>query len=506
MDARGEADRGEARALAATVAMRAPALLRAGAIDLTSSFEQSLYMMLRSWEREDRDRMRVRPAPIARIVPFARLARAARRIPFDRRSEAPGGALILISAAVHARLLAPVAAQAMQSFGMPLRVLAAPSAGIVAKDAGASALASVQQLENILHLGWLPRLGVLAVRNAAMADWATAPWTGIDPPRAEILRPVATEAIPRLALMAARLDSAVRRLQPAVLATYDESGIWSRLLPAVAHANHLPALDLPHGEAADPWGTMGAAYDMMAVFGPRAASVLRAANIPAERITEVGAPALDELVREFPTPYRPWASERRVILLASQPAAPWAPHHTKEARAIVLQAAMAIGSDVQPARLVVRPHPTEDRADIANEIEGLALPAGLEVVMDDGMALAELLRNAWLMVTAYSQTTFEAVIAGVPTVSVNATANPYASDLAADGLVIAATDPASAVAAARSLISEDSRRGHVETARANLTRRTGRLDGHATDRTANLLFSVAQSGGPAPSARCRPFR
>jgi hypothetical protein len=497
VDARGEADRREARALAATVATRAPALLRAGGVDLTSSFEQSLYMMLRTWEREDRDRIRLRPAPIARIVPFARLARASPRIPFDRRSEAPGGALILISAAVHARLLAPVAAQAMQSFGMPLHVLAAASAGIVAKDAGASAFGSVRQLEDILDLGWLPRLGVHAVRSAAMADWATAPWTGIDAPRAEILGRLAREAIPRLALMAARLDGAVRRLRPAVLATYDETGIWSRLLPAVAHANHLPAVDLPHGEAADPWGTMGAAYDMMAVYGPRAASVLRAANIPAERIAQVGAPAFDELVRDFATAYRPWTLERRVILLASQPAVSWARYHTTEAKALVLQAAIAIGSDVQPARLVVRPHPTEDRAAIAREVEALALPAGLEVVIDDGMALGELLRNAWLMVTAYSQTTFQAVIAGVPTISVSATANPYAADLAEDGLVVAATDPASAVVAARSLISEDNRRRHVETARAAVTRRTGTLDGHATERTANLLYSVAQSGGPS---------
>jgi hypothetical protein len=237
----------------------------------------------------------------------------------------------------------------------------------------------------------------------------------------------------------------------------------------------------------------------MAVYGPRAAAVLEQAGIAAERIAVVGPAHFDGLVRAFGSSYRPWTDAERVILLASQPATPWSHYHTPAAKAGVLRAALAVAAAVEPARLVVKPHPTEDPAAIAGMLDSLPIAPRVAVEIDRQHDLHQLLPSAWLMVTAYSQSTFEAVIAGVPTISINLTGSPYAAALAEDGIALPASGAEVAVEVALSLRSEERRQEHVRAARAGLHARLGTLDGRATERTADLMSNLAIKGSsPAP--------
>ena len=96
--------------------------------------------------------------------------------------------------------------------------------------------------------------------------------------------------------------------------TFDEIGRRSRLIGPVASRFGVPSLDLPHAEAADPHAIQGAQYDMFGVFGRRAREVLMQAEIPDDKIREIGPARFDALIGRQRAPL---ASPRRVVF-ASQ--------------------------------------------------------------------------------------------------------------------------------------------------------------------------------------------
>jgi hypothetical protein len=102
------------------------------------------------------------------------------------------------------------------------------------------------------------------------------------------------------------------------------------------------------------------------------------------------------------------------------------------------------------------------------------------------------------MVTGWSNSVYEAAIAGVPSITV-APAGVSPVDFAVEGLAIAARDEASAAEAARSVLDPDSRQAAVARARAVLPERLGPLDGRATERAARLALELA-GGRPSGHA------
>jgi glycosyltransferase involved in cell wall biosynthesis len=285
--------------------------------------------------------------------------------------------------------------------------------------------------------------------------------------------------------------SVVNRWEPALLAGLDEIGTWARLLPAAARRSAVPSLDLPHAEAADAVAIRGASYDCMATYGPRATEVLLAAGVERDSIVEIGAPRLDGLVR-LVAQRTEAGPERRVVFAAQYVTGAM----TAEALATCFDAAVAAAAAFDAAKLVVVPHPAEPPGTAASLVTGRP-DIGPSVRLADGGLHVEVTRAA-LLVTGWSNSVFEAAVAGIPAIAVNP-GGVAPVDFGADGLALAAADAESAARVAAALRDEAARSAAVERARRVAAERLGPLDGRAAERAARLMLAVAR-GEPWRSA------
>ncbi len=321
---------------------------------------------------------------------------------------------------------------------------------------------------------------------------ATQPWEarlGVE--SAAAMRLVAARELSRIALGALGLRSVVRHWSPSLLVGFDEVGTWSRILPAVARRGAIPSLNLPHAEAADPVAIAGAAYHRMAVYGARAAAILRAAGIDAERIVETGAALFDPFIR---TPGGGASSAdpsgpRRVLFAAQYVQGAM----TEAGLEACHVAALAVAAVSTPSELIVLPHPVEPPGLIAGIVARHPVPPGVTLRVARPGTLRELLDDAWLMMTCWSNSVFEAALRGVPTIMVDAFGVSPVT-YAREGLGIGVADAEGAAAAARALLDPAVRAQTAARARAVLPEHLGPLDGRASERTARLILSLA---GPA---------
>ena len=327
---------------------------------------------------------------------------------------------------------------------------------------------SVAELGQRIDPAWLAPLAV----HGVAAKRAAREWASALPGRLHVAGDALRDTLPRLAILAAMLDTEVRRTGPAVLAAFNESGPWGRLVPAVAHAHGVPAVDVPHAEAADPWGAAGIGYDRVLVYGARSAAVMREAGVDPERIVEVGGLRYDPLVRAIAAGPSAVPRSGRQIVFASQPAGPGRAM-TTEVKATTLRVAIAACEEAAPCALVIRPHPTETDGVARDVLAGAVLPRGVVARIAADQDLHELLRNAWLLLTASSQSVYEAALAGVPAVSIHVAPGPEPVAFVREGIAIGCSDEASARAALRGLIEEAPRRAAVARARAALEPHSG---------------------------------
>jgi hypothetical protein len=160
--------------------------------------------------------------------------------------------------------------------------------------------------------------------------------------------------------------------------------------------------------------------------------------------------------------------------------------------ALAVDAALAAASAVAPSTVILKPHPVEDPAVLQGLVAGLALPRGVEARVDTTADLHELLRGAFLLVTPYSQSVFEATIAGVPAMTVHGGPGPDPVTFAEEGIAIGVRDQAEAAARAAALhASPRAWTEQVSRARTALRGRIGDVDGHAAERTADLILRLA---------------
>jgi hypothetical protein len=296
---------------------------------------------------------------------------------------------------------------------------------------------------------------------------------------------VALSELPRIAMATAAFHSAVDRLKPAVVGAFDEVGTWARILPAVAGSMGIPSLDVPHAEAADAAAIVGAGYDRMAVYGPRSSAVLRAAQIDARRIVEVGAPRFDALV-ERTGAFGPPASPPRVLFAAQYVAGAL----SAEGFRLGYEGALAAAERLAPSTLIIRPHPAEPPGAAAALVAGLPRPAQVSVEVEANRSLHDLLDGAWVLVTAWSNSVFEAALAGIPSISVVPGNISDPAQFVAEGLAIGATTPQEAADAADRLRDPVERSTVIDRARAALGPHLGNIDGHASDRIADLVTTM----------------
>jgi hypothetical protein len=468
--------REQAEALVAAARLRRADLLVVEGVDIGAAVEQTLFGRIRGSGPHDPDP----PTLVARA--WSLLRAAARVFAALRPARRPlaGDVAVLVLTPAQARILRAthdaLAARGLRVFAL----FESHSRGLRDERVPSARLADQLDARRALRL-----LGYEA-RLAAGLGELTADFPGlVGPEVARRLERALASAMGRIALYASCLD-AVAGARPGVMATFNEIGRSSRLLPAAARRRGIPSLDIAHAEAADADAIRGIAYDRIAVFGPAAARVMQRAGVDPERVIQVGAPRFDELLRRHPE-VPPMPAARRVVF-ASQ----WITGAmTAEVKRRTLEVALAAAAAADAQELVVRPHPIE-RDDVTATVLARRGAAGPPVRVEREEDLYDTLDGAWLLVTGWSNTVFEASLAGVPSLCVSIPGSTPPVDFAADGIALGATDEASAASVARRLLDKGAWRQAVTDARAALADRLGPLDGRAAERLADLVLDLSR--------------
>lgn len=479
-----------ARELVAALAEADAALVTLDGIDLGAALEQQLFFAIRDGRTPGGGTLgRVRSAAAALARPIAAAAIGA-AMGAARRTPAPGAAPLV------ALVREPTHYPVLQQIERELRRQAAEALVLARVGRAAAATpphAAAPRLAELMLPG--RALGALA-HGRAMRRLATATrgWDAVvGAQRAAVLRRIAADELPRISLGTAAVASLVERWRPAVLVAFDEVGTWARILPAVGSAMSVPTLDLPHAETADADAVAGLAYDRVAVYGARAAEVLRSAGYPAERIARIGAPRFDPLIRDAVP--RPAAGPRRVVFAAQYVSGAMQP----DTHSACYRAALAAARAVQPSELVVVPHPAEPPGTAARLSAAHSPPPGVVVRLAEPGTLHAEIGAAWLLVTGWSNSIFEAAVAGIPAIAVNpGGVSPV--DFAADGLALGAGTDEQAGQAAGSLLDAATRDAALARSRSAVADRVGELDGGASARAAGLILELARSRPPELAA------
>lgn len=476
----GRAERELARWLVAALPPRAAPALEWSGVDLRACAEHMLYAALR--------RGPLREAPARGSRALLRLLRAmfeAGAVGNELKVSHEPTIVVLVTQPIHVTLYEPIGG-----------LLARRGIRSIVLDAETRHKRSVPDPRIVGRVGrhldamWLPGLAWHVGSVARHLAEAPSGWRGeVEPIVTRSLFDVLRRGLTLAALDAARLRTVIRRAGPRLVACFSESGILARLAPEVAHAEGILAVDLPHAEANDPFGTAGAAYDLMLVYGSHGRRALEAGGIDDTRIHEIGPLRYDPLLR---TPARAPAVGPRRIVFASQPSDPVRPALTPTVKVGALRATLAIAEALSPAEVLVVPHPTEPPEEINRLLADIAVPPGVSVGMARELHAA--LRGAWLLVTASSQSVFDAIAIGVPAVTVQPAGAPAPVTFADEGIsrAVRTMDEAAAVGAA--LASSGARQAMAQTQRAALGQRVGPLDGAAAERAAERLAAMVNRG------------
>ena len=478
-DYTGRPERELARSLIESLSASVREQLRFGGADLAPAAEHVLYTALRRPRASfGAPRADTLLRGIAR--PFAAHPRVGRSI--GTRAEV----IVLVTQPVHAHLFGPI--------GDALVELGEPRPWLVAARTGESSHVRLDGVTDADLRSFLPASAVIrllghAVQTSVALRRAPSAWaTVIDPARARRLSAVLSAAIPRLAIDVARLSGLLDAVRPRVVACFNESGLLARLAPAAASSRGTPVLDLPHAEATDPWGTSGAGYDGMAVFGPRAAAAMRRAGVAPGRIVEIGPLGYDDL---RPAESNLDAVPRRV-LFASQPVDEAYPYLAASGKRLALESAVALAQGAGPAAVHVLPHPTENERDLHDVVEPVARATDLPIRIEPTGRLHALLPGAFALVTVTSQSVYEAVVTGVPAIAVHPVGIEVPVNYVADGVALAASSVHEARRIGESLNGPDRRSAVTDRARDALADWLGPLDGRAAERAAAWLHEAGR--------------
>ncbi len=398
--------------------------------------------------------------------------------------------MALVTQPIHATLFAPIERELMARGAHALVVDAATRRGRSVPGATVRMADAVQPTA-------IPSLVSHAMATTSRFASPPEAWsTHLSDADADRLWLLLQRGLPILSVEASRIDGLLSRVRPRLVACFSESGQLARLAPAVGRTYDIPVVDLPHAEAADPWGSAGMGYDEVAVYGPRSTETMRLAGLATERIREVG-PLRHDAVLAAADAEPP--DDPRHVLFAAQPTDEDHPALRSVIQRTAMEAAIAATARLRPAELVILPHPTQMHDGVQDLVRSIERPPGLVVRVERHRSLHALLPHAWLLVTASSQSVFDAVLAGVPAMTVTPTGVVDPVTFARDGIAIGVRSRDEAAAAAAQLLERANRNDLVARQRAALGDRIGPLDGRAAERAAEWLLEVGAAGRPRPT-------
>lgn len=298
---------------------------------------------------------------------------------------------------------------------------------------------------------------------------------------------------------AAWTEDALKRCQPDVVVTSNDTSQVGQTLALVCRKLGIPSVYVQHGIIPyDPYAIAGRA-DILLIWGEVSRrALIRLGNRP-EQLRLTGAAQYDrffsaEQVAALPSGFRVKPGSPLVVF-TSQPPARGVPEsvYRRSLRA-VLEVARAV-SDIE---LVIKLHPIE-APEVANVlVKEAGVPARVVKEFDTRI----LLKAADLVMTQYSTTGLEALLLGKPLVTINLSGEPdrapYAGGGAAVG-VYSADDLPGVVQ--RCLTHAETRGGLAEKRETFLQEMFTARDGSASDRCAREILAVMAQGVKGTVAR-----
>lgn len=220
-----------------------------------------------------------------------------------------------------------------------------------------------------------------------------------------------------------------------------------RSLALAARQEGLPSVVMLHGAVGHPIGALPVVADRVAVFGPHFTRWFVERGVDRERIVEVGAPrfAPAEIDRERERAALGVEGDRRLLVLALQHcnrATFFANVHWshREWRRVV-EAALAVTAERDDLHLLIKLHPSAEDGEtwqrwLAEQ------PAQRRLSMVQSEPAAEpLLAAADALITGWSTLGLEAIVAGVPLLTVNFAGRPTPIEYARLGLAVHCNEP-----------------------------------------------------------------
>lgn len=296
------------------------------------------------------------------------------------------------------------------------------------------------------------------------------------------------------------VEALLERFRPRLLAVGNDR-IWSgQLLVQAARRRDIPVLCVQDGLAVDTPSWWFWAADYTATNGPFLRELLIRLGAPRDTVFVTGQPRMDamhdRLTRLSTTEARASLGldgTRRYALLALQGV------HGRE----YIREALAGLTRVDGLRVLVRPHPRQDR-QMLDAALAEARRGGATVELRAGDDIGTLLRAVDVVVSQYSTVLVEAALMGTPSVSLTLSGGLNPLDLAREALALEARSAPELGSAVARALELDARA--LEAARVRAEVLLGPFDGRAAERVADLVEALLLRHATDVPLREGPYR
>lgn len=230
-----------------------------------------------------------------------------------------------------------------------------------------------------------------------------------------------TREFPRLVTLAASAYEVMESIRPSLILTGDDADQKCKLFELIGASYSIPSLVVQQGFSRPDypdWKYFAGHH--VAVMGPSSVEVITAQGVPVDHLTVTGHPGFDQYVNltidEVIDTRRSLglATKESFIFFASQPYLPNA-FKSQAARDDMIKSVLNASECLTGIRLVIKPHPNDNVAELKRLCEGFA-----NVMLVDGVySTPSLIRACDVFVTMFSQATFEALYANKPVININ---------------------------------------------------------------------------------------
>jgi len=277
------------------------------------------------------------------------------------------------------------------------------------------------------------------------------------------------------------------------LAVYaNDYSAYGRVAYAAARLEGIPSLLLQHGALTDDPRFDKVSADKIAVEGPAVKQYLTYKGVEPEKMIVTGQPRFDDLALKRGIPGREEifrklgiSAEKKIITLCTQKP------ECDEKTTVAVAAAV---SKLQEFTLVIKMHPAEgpERKAMYDRVAKENGCSDAVVILD--ISLYGLLASSEIMITVFSTTATEAMMLGVPVITINLTGEPDKMPYASSGAALGVHKAEELPEAIDEVLHDQPTKAKLEkSAKKFVYDRAYIMDGKATERVVQLIESMSEN-------------